>query len=74
MLRKCLSPSIANCLAAALAITACALPGCTKYNLSSPGVRDQAAEFGANPRPKPNPHLRFGVSPEARQIEESLGH
>jgi len=51
-----------------------ATQGCKIFTRPSPGVGEQAAEFGAYQRPKSNPLLRFGVSSEAQEIEEHLGH
>ena len=57
-----------------LVLAAWGISGCRTYDLSTKGVGDEATRWGAYPRPKANPLLRFGASPEARQIEESLGH
>ena len=56
------------------AIAFCVVPGCKTYDLSTSSVSEQAAKFGAYQRPKANPNLRFGVSRDAQQIEQDLGH
>jgi hypothetical protein len=51
-----------------------AAAGCQMYDQPTSGISEQAAKFGAYQRPKTNPRLRFGVSPEAQQIEQDFGY